>query len=86
MTYIRAIVTKLALVSSSMVPPRDLYLAHLPFLNLLSRRPLTILEVDFASRINERGAEWKSNSPPSEIRAKVRWDTVENSSSMALLS
>ena len=63
MTYIRAVVTKLALISFSMVSPRDLYLAHLPFLNLLSRRPLTILEVDFASRINERGAEWKSNSP-----------------------
>lgn len=57
MTCIQVTVTKWALISSSMISPRDLYLAHLALLNLLSRRPLTILEVDFALRINERGAE-----------------------------
>ena len=57
MMCIRAIVMKLALIFSSMISPRDLYLAHYAFLNLLSSRPLTILEVDFALRINERGAE-----------------------------
>ena len=57
MMCIRVIVMKLALIFSSMISPRDLYLAHCAFLNLLSSRPLTILEVDFALRISERGAE-----------------------------
>ena len=55
--YIQAIATKLALISLSIIPLLDLYLAHLTFLSLLSRRPLNIFEVDFALRIKERGAE-----------------------------
>jgi hypothetical protein len=55
--YTQVIVTNLSLIALSMVSPRDLYLAHFALLSLLFKRPLTILEVDFALRINERGAE-----------------------------